>query len=388
MKQENPVCAANTNGIAIYKGGILVKRTNTAKWIESAGRWQINVQKDGIRKTFVSSKPGRTGQAEANRKADRWLDDGISNAKIKVKQASEQYIESLKLSTSKSHWIKYESAFRNHINPYIGTIRIESITEQHLQDVIDRAYGKGLAKKSLMNLRACLVSFIKYCRKNKLTSLLPEGLTIPREAKVCDKHILQPDDLKTLFSEDTTMYRGKVVQDSLIYAYRFHVLTGLRPGELAGLMWSDIKDGTVYLRRSINVLGETTAGKNQNARRNFALNIFTSAIIEEQKKQLEEQGINSKYVFCDKWGDPLKSVNYYKRWSAYRNHHNMPPVTPYELRHTFVSAVKSLPEGYLKNLVGHSKDMDTYGVYSHEMDRDMSETAALVQGIFAQILAG
>lgn len=365
-----------------------MKRTNTAKWIESAGRWQINVQKDGIRKTFVSSKPGRTGQAEANRKADRWLDDGISNAKIKVKQASDQYIESLKLSTSKSHWIKYESAFRNHINPYIGTIRIESITEQHLQDVIDRAYGKGLAKKSLMNLRACLVSFIKYCRKNKLTSLLPEGLTIPREAKVCDKHILQPNDLKILFSEDTTMYRGKVVQDPLIYAYRFHVLTGLRPCELAGLMWSDIKDGTVYLRRSINVLGETTAGKNQNARRNFALNIFTSAIIEEQKKQLEEQGINSKYVFCDKWGDPLKSVNYYKRWSAYRNHHNMPPVTPYELRHTFVSAVKSLPEGYLKNLVGHSKDMDTYGVYSHEMDRDMSETAALVQGIFAQILAG
>lgn len=365
-----------------------MKRTNTAKWVESRGRWQINVQKDGIRKTFVSSKPGRTGQAEANRKADRWLDDGIANTKIKVTQASEQYIESLKLSTSKSHWIKYESAFRNHINLYIETVRIENITEQHLQDVIDRAYGKGLAKKSLMNLRACLVSFIKYCRKNKLTSLLPEGLTIPREAKVCEKHILQPDDLKTLFSEDTTIYRKKIIKDPLIYAYRFHVLTGLRLGELAGLKWTDIKDGTMYLRRSINVLGEITTGKNQNAQRNFALNIFTSAILNEQKKLLEELEISSEYVFCDKWGDSLQNSHYYKRWSAYRDFHNMPPVTPYELRHTFVSAVKSLPEGYLKRLVGHSKDMDTYGVYSHEMDGDMSETAALVQGIFSQILAG
>ena len=365
-----------------------MKRTNTAKWIESAGRWQINVQKDGFRKTFVSSKPGRTGQAEANRKADRWLDDGIENTKIKVKQASEQYIESLKLSTSKSHWIKYECFFSNHINPYIGTVRIENITEQHLQSVIDRAYGKGLAKKSLMNLRGCLVSFVKYCRKNKLTSLLPEGLTIPREAKVCEKHILQPKDLKILFSEDETIFRGKVIQDPLIYAYRFHVLTGLRPGELAGLKWSDIRDGNVYLRRSINILGETTTGKNQNAQRNFALNIFTSAIIAEQKKQLAELKIESEYVFCDKWGDPLKSANYCKRWSAYRDYHNMPPVTPYELRHTFVSAVKSLPEGYLKRLVGHSKDMDTYGVYSHEMDGDMSETATLVQSIFKQILAG
>ena len=50
-----------------------MKRTNTAKWIESAHRWQINVQKDGVRKTFVSAKPGRTGQREANAKADAWL---------------------------------------------------------------------------------------------------------------------------------------------------------------------------------------------------------------------------------------------------------------------------------------------------------------------------
>ncbi len=60
---------------------------------------------------------------------------------------------------------------------------------------------------------------------------------------------------------------------------RFHVLTGLRPGKLAGLKWTDIKDGTVYIRRSINQLGETTTGKNHNAQRNFALNIFTSSAI-------------------------------------------------------------------------------------------------------------
>ncbi len=364
-----------------------MKRTNTAKWIESRGRWQINVQKDGIRKTFTSSKPGRTGQMEANQKADRWLDDGIENGKIKVRQASEKYIEALKISTSQSHWSKYESVFRTHINPYIGSVRVENLTEQHLQSVIDRAYGKGLAKKTLSNLRACMVAFVKFCRKNKYTTLLPESLTIPRDAKVCEKHILQPSDLKTLFSSDTTLYRGKEKFDIFIYAYRFHVLTGLRPGELAGLKWEDIKDGTVHLRRSINVLGETTTGKNQNARRNFSLNIYTSAILEEQKKLLADLGIESEYVFCDKWGEPLSNELYHKHWKSYCEYNNIPPITPYELRHTFVSAVKTLPEGYLKNLVGHSKDMDTYGVYSHEMDGDMNATATLVQDIFKQILA-
>ena len=42
------------------------RRTNTAVWLEKLGRWQINVQKDGKRRSFYSFKPGRTGQREAN----------------------------------------------------------------------------------------------------------------------------------------------------------------------------------------------------------------------------------------------------------------------------------------------------------------------------------
>lgn len=46
------------------------KRTNTAVWQEKQGRWKIDVQKDGKRRSFYSFKPGRTGQREANAKAD------------------------------------------------------------------------------------------------------------------------------------------------------------------------------------------------------------------------------------------------------------------------------------------------------------------------------
>ena len=49
------------------------KRTNTARW--TGKMWRIDVQQNGMRKSFYSSRPGRTGQREANRKADSWLDD-------------------------------------------------------------------------------------------------------------------------------------------------------------------------------------------------------------------------------------------------------------------------------------------------------------------------
>lgn len=64
----------------------------------------------------------------------------------------------------------------------------------------------------------------------------------------------------------------------------------------------------------------------------------------------------------------------------------MTTTSPYELCYTFVSAVKSLPEGYLKQVVGHSKDMDTYGTYSHDMDGDQKTTANLKENIFIEIL--
>ena len=60
------------------------KRTNTAVWIEKENRWCVSVQKNGQRKRFYSGTPGRTGQREANAKADAWLDDNIHDGRKKI----------------------------------------------------------------------------------------------------------------------------------------------------------------------------------------------------------------------------------------------------------------------------------------------------------------
>ena len=73
------------------------------------------------------------------------------------------------------------------------------------------------------------------------------------------------------------------MHDDYINAYRFQLLTGLRPGELLGLRWADIKGGTVYISRAVNILGEETQGKNQNAIRAFALSERARAVLDEQR---------------------------------------------------------------------------------------------------------
>ena len=69
------------------------KRTNTAKW--NGTRWRIDVQKDGIRKSFYSSKKGRNGQREANKKADEWLEEDLISD-IKICDLQEKMIEEKK----------------------------------------------------------------------------------------------------------------------------------------------------------------------------------------------------------------------------------------------------------------------------------------------------
>lgn len=76
-----------------------MKRTNTATWYESQRRWQIKVQKNGIRKTFYSGVTGKAGQRECNAKADAWLDDGVENPNAKLSRLTAEYLENLKLTS-------------------------------------------------------------------------------------------------------------------------------------------------------------------------------------------------------------------------------------------------------------------------------------------------
>jgi integrase len=221
-----------------------------------------------------------------------------------------------------------------------------------------------------------MVSFCKYLRKMKVTGFTPEDITIPKGAPVGVRNILQPDDIVTLFSVDTTIYKGKLVKDPYINAYRLEVLTGLRPGELRGIMRNDFKQGRLEVRRSINEDNEITTGKNENAIRSVYLGEIAEAIVKDQASKS-----NGLYLF-----QMPTTETYRKFFQRYCNANGIPKTTPYELRHTFVSLAQSLPEGWVKQLVGHSKSMDTFGVYGHAVSGMDRQITSALDGVFTSIL--
>lgn len=370
-------------------------RRARAAWSEREQRWKINVQTDGQRRTFTSTVKGPRGRVAAERKADEWLKNRLIGETTKCSILLDQYLENKKITTSEANYSKLRAYIDSYIRPAIGNKKISQVTEIDLQKIIDGAYSKaaakwckeGLSKKSLQNLRATITEFLKFCRLSKVTTLRPEGLSIPRGARRSSKTILPLDDLEKLFKSTKTSYYNKELEDWYIHAYRFAVLSGLRPGELLGLQWADIKGGILHVRRSINDKGLITDGKNENAHRNIAITPMMQSELDAQKQQLAEEEIESEWVFPSWDGSQSIQQTYRKEWYRYRAYNKMADkITPYELRHTYVSICDDMPIGLKKQVVGHSRSMDTEGVYSHKKAGDLERAGEYSEAAFKRIL--
>lgn len=362
-------------------------RKNEAVWIEKNNRWQIKVQKDGERKTFYSSLAGKKGKIEAEHKADAWLENLSDVSAPRFGMAFDDYLKYRKEFVSENMYINDKSIYENWIKKELQHRRIESLTLQDMQDCIDKAFkSKGLARKSLQNIRGVFTSFYKYCYKRKYRMENPQFIEIPRSAESKGKKILQPADVKKLFLEDTYKTHNKTELCFFIYAWRFLVVTGLRRGELCGLKVSDIKDGVISVKRSINERNQLTKGKNENAIRQFILTKQAIDVLKGQKKMLFDKGITSIWLFPSETGEMLQPRHFYKLWKSYSKQHGM-DCSLHELRHTFISNAKAdVPVQLLKSTIGHSASMDTYGQYGHEVDNDMKRTAKILNKVIKRVL--
>ena len=362
------------------------QRRAEAIWIEKKSYWQVKVQRGGVRKAFTSSTPGRKGKHEAEAKADMWLETGRADLRFDLAWAD--YLAYVQSTTGPANTEKITSMGRKHLSPVIGRKRLSSIVTNDWQRCIDAAAKAGLSKRTCLNVKNTIRGFLTYA-EDKGWTIEPVGqnkLKVPANAPVGVRQILQPASMRTLFTEDGTLYNNKPIFARDIYAWRFIVLTGLRRGELCGLKREDIEGRVLHVRRSITPSSQITPGKTVNAQRAIYLSRHALAVLSAQQDMLKREGIISPWLFPDQWGETMSPKRLYEHWRGYRELHGITS-TIHELRHTFISAVKcDMPEPLLKDTVGHSAAMDTYGVYGHEMDGDLETAAGIVDVVFDRLI--
>jgi len=363
----------------------------TPVWNEKKQQWILETMSDRKRKAFTSSDPSKKGLVDVRKKYNNWVAGESEKADWRIDKCYPLFLDDVRARSSEDNYIYCERLLRLYILPKCHLRKIGSMTVNDWQHIINTAKPAGrktkkgteypvkdaLSKKMLSNIRGVIVSFCVYMSKYNMPALVPHGLYVPVSAPTIEKGILQPDQLKTLFKASTAWY---------VNAWRFMVVTGLRPGETYGIQRNDIKDGLLTISRAVNERGIETKGKNENAKRELLLNAVALSIIEDQIAIINKKGLVGKWIFPNRYGEMPMPGNVYKRWKIYAKSNNI-TVSPYCLRHTWISIMKNkMPAEMVKMLVGHSESMDTFGVYGHKIEGELQESKTIMDNVFANLI--
>lgn len=326
----------------------------------------------GKRTTVTSKhKSQRKGQAECIQKALAWIESSSIPDNIRFIDAWTEYLEyytnKFKITSAK----QLESRAKAHLIPAFKAYRMKNITKRDWQAVIDRAYENGVkSKQTLRLLVATITPFCKWCAAKGYIndSDVPIYFEYPITDPPKKRKILQPDQLRLLFSPD-------VENDSFfIFCFRFLAVTGLRRGEFCALKKDRDYDGeTITIRESISSDGYITDGKTDKAKRNIQL----TEIAREQIQRHQERAPGNIYLFSSEHGQRIRPGAISYHWLKFRELHGI-DITLHELRHTFISYSRlrtTIDLEALKQLYGHSADMDTEKTYVHSILKTPEEVA-------------
>lgn len=166
----------------------------------------------------------------------------------------DQWIEmECKLSCKEVTVNGYKKKIRLYIKPTLGEYRLKSITKNILQEFITKMYNDGFSTNTISSIKGILSKSFTfavdrhYLMTSPATRLITPTNLQPNKPTRQKQHIYltkeQIDSIFARFPEGTTAYIP------LMIAYH----TGLRLGEIYGLVWEDIdfKNKTLAVNRQV-----------------------------------------------------------------------------------------------------------------------------------------
>ena len=309
---------------------------------------------------------------------DRWLEERV--------------VPSVRESTLES----YRYHIRHHIKPRLGSKPIGKITAEDVQKLYreiqncgriqeDPVWGHALSGSTVRRLHGVFHMAMDAAVRAHLIPKNPtEGVTLPKKETV-PKQVLNDAQLERFMKE---------IQSDPIWHDFFYteLTTGLRQGEICGLMWSDFDEahGTLSVRRTLHiqkggrlVTGETKTG---TGKRTITLPPSTAGLLAQRKKRSYSQWIFPNPLRPEQPANPNAAYNHLK---TLLKRAGLPSIRFHDLRHTF--ATHALASGVdaktLSGILGHTQASFTLDTYTH-VTGDMQRQAAQVMDTFMTDIFG
>jgi len=202
-----------------------------------------------IRKSFYSSISKEDAKKQASAyKVEQEVAERTNNIfvskDVTFSQWSDRWLKSYKKDKvdENTYRMTYQNAVINHLDPYFGNRDLKIIKPVDVEDFF--AKNKTLSKSILSKLHMCLNGIFETAIDNDLCYKNPAKRATYLSTQ--DKHV------KKVYTDEQI---EKVIELCIVQMPEVAILleTGLRRGELLGLMWSDFdkKNKTISVNRAI-----------------------------------------------------------------------------------------------------------------------------------------
>lgn len=305
-----------------------------------------------------------------------------SACNLTVKELFTEWLFAVKLRVKSSTYANYQMKVEKHILPKFGGMRYEMLTVQMLNNFIQEKLDSGLSAKYVSDIVIAFKSMSKYSAKihgfhNILADVeLPkvhrsEAVLLTRNQQLHLCRYLQRNPCTTSLCVLLSLY------------------TGLRVGEVCGLMWEDIdfEKSILTVRRTVQRIRTdkhktriiADSPKSRTSRRVIPIPRFLMKLLRESRSNDNHYVLSNSEIV-------IEPRTLQRRFKSILKKADLPSVSYHSLRHAF--ATNCLQAGFdvktLSEILGHASVETTLNRYVHtSMERKIACMALLESKVYS-----
>jgi integrase len=332
-----------------------------------------------------------------------------------LKESMQKWLEVFKFPTVEATtYDRCEMTARNQIYPILGEKVITDITSADIRGIFNKMMTDGYAYTSVKKVHDLFNEYFRYLTqqeliaKNPMTSagMIKKANYLSMQGKEnlpqCDTiTVFTEEEIKKFKEEAFSIFSNGKRKYQQASAYILMLNTGLRTGEILGLLNSDIdlEHRVMHLNRGVKEVSnrdgvtaqagrQVKVGKLKTAtsKRDVPLNDTAVAMIKDLREEMYF-GENSPLI-PDENGNFTRPVNFRKRFYRILKASGIETKGLHALRHTFATnlvngikqydgTLKSLTTRQVADLLGHTTSEITETYY---VKRDMKKLNGITDG--------
>jgi integrase len=242
----------------------------------------------------------------------------------------------------------YAWALRKHVVPALGGRRLATLVPEDVDRLLADKAAAGLGHSSVVRIRSVLKDALRHAERRGLVGRNAAALAVlPATRPPAQRHSLSPAEARRLLAAAEEDRLGALVACGL--------MLGLRPGELAGLLWSDVdlEAGALTVSGSLKREWSPTGrqllrrGDVKRSRSGRRIILLPPRLIETLRAHRARQAserlaagaafADHGLVFSTEIGTPLDPANVRRSFTRIARRAGLDGGFPYLLRHSAAS---------------------------------------------------